>query len=271
MDTVIPNGVDPSPALDKIMFHYVHLNKMDWEIPKKVVAMMLIAKAPSSMESIVQFYSTILADLTKAETEDKLDPEKIVLAMRSSWETHQQAGLSRFNQQRATKLSAVKSAGNQPPQFQYQQQQRREFPQQQRGGWGLGGGSKRGRRGKRGGQKNAQQQLQQAMVQQPEPTLQAGPSQPPPHQWVPAPTPPSYTSGPANMGYFAAQMKAGRPLPPTPPTPSFQPTESFFPHFNKAMDLAHRLGVKPTIEMVKKLEMAQQEMARKSHDPHPTP
>ena len=72
------------------------------------------------------------------------------------------------------------------------------------------------------------------------------------------------------MGYFATQMKAGRPLPPTPPIPSFQPTESFFPHFNKAMDLAHRLGVKPTIETVKRLEMAQQEMAWKSHDPQPT-
>ena len=107
------------------------------------------------------------------------------------------------------------------------------------------------------------------MVQQPEPTQQAGLSQPPPHQWVPAPTPPSYASGPANMRYFAAQMKAGCPLPPTPPTPSFQPTESFFPHFNKATDLAHRLGVKPTIETVKRLEMAQQEMARKPHDPHP--
>ena len=94
MDTVIPNGVDPSPALDKIMSHYVRLNKMEREIPKKVVAMMLIAKAPSSMESIVQLYSTILADSTKAETEDKLDPEKIVLAMRSSWETHQRAGSS---------------------------------------------------------------------------------------------------------------------------------------------------------------------------------
>ena len=89
MDTVIPGGIDPSLALDKIMSHFICLNKMDWEIPKKVVAMMLIAKAPSSMESIVQLYSTILADSTKQQAEDKLDPERIVLAMRSSWETHQ--------------------------------------------------------------------------------------------------------------------------------------------------------------------------------------
>ena len=213
----------------------------------------------------MQLYSTILADLTKEQAEEKLDPERITLTMRSSWETHQRAGVSWFNQQQATKLSVVKPAGNQPPQFQYQQQQRGDSLQQQRGGWGLGGGSKRGRRGKRGGQKNAQQQLQQATVQS-EPNQQTGPSQLPPHQWVPAPTPPSCASGPANMGYFAAQMRAGRPLPPTPTTPS----TSFYPHFNKALELSKALGVKPTIETVKKLEMAQQEMARKSRDPHST-
>ena len=53
MDTVIPEGVDLSPAIDKIMSHYVRLNKMDWDIPKKIVGRMMIAKAPSSMESIV--------------------------------------------------------------------------------------------------------------------------------------------------------------------------------------------------------------------------
>ena len=66
------------------------------------------------------------------------------------------------------------------------------------------------------------------------------------------------------MGYFAAQMKAGHPLPPTPPT------SSFYLHFDKALNLAHRLGVKPTIETMKTLEMAQTEMARKSKDPRPT-
>ena len=144
MDTVIPNAVDPSPALDKIMSHYTRLNKMEWEIPKKIVAMMIIVKAPSSIESIVQLYSTILAGSTKQQAEEKLDPERIALAMRASWETHQRAGVSQFNQQQATKLSTVKPAGNQPPQFQYQQQQHGESSQQQHGGWGLGGGSKRG-------------------------------------------------------------------------------------------------------------------------------
>ena len=277
MDTVIPNGVDPSPALDKIMSHYVRLNNMDCEIPKKILSMMLLAKAPASMETIVQMFSQILGDAEKKKVDEELIPEKVVHMMRTSWETHGRAGMSHNNQQQANKLSAVKPVGNQLPQFRYQQQQRGEFLQQQHGGWGLGGGSKRGRRGKRGRQKNAQQQLQQAMVQS-EPNQQAGPSQSPPHQWVPAPTPPSYASGPANIGYFAAQMRAGRPLPPTPPTPSFsptppiQPTESFYLHFGAAMNLSRKLGIKPTIETVKKLEMAQQEMARKkSSDPRPTP
>ena len=118
-DTAIPNGVDPTPALDKIMSHLIHLNKMNWDIPKKVVGMMMIAKAPSSMESIVQLYSTILSDSSPQQQEEKLDPERIALAMRSSWETHGQAGTSWFNQQQANKLSMVKPAGNQPPQFQY--------------------------------------------------------------------------------------------------------------------------------------------------------
>ena len=53
MDTVIPNGVDPSPALDKIMSHHARLTNMECEIPKKILSMMLLAKAPPSMETTV--------------------------------------------------------------------------------------------------------------------------------------------------------------------------------------------------------------------------
>ena len=59
MDTVIPNGVDPSPALDKIMFHYVRLSNMDCEIPKKILLMILLAKAPALMETIVHVRATL--------------------------------------------------------------------------------------------------------------------------------------------------------------------------------------------------------------------
>ena len=73
------------------------------------------------------------------------------------------------------------------------------------------------------------------------------------------------------MGYFAAQMREGHPLPPIPPTSPIPLTKSFYPYFNKAVDLAHRLGVKPTIEIVKRLEMAEQKMVQKPCDPHSTP
>src|SRR5882762_5997040 len=84
MDTVIPNGSDPSPALDKIMSHFVHLDEMKWEIPVKVQGMMILAKAPPSMESIVQMLSAVARD----ESTEDLTPEKISAAMRASWETH---------------------------------------------------------------------------------------------------------------------------------------------------------------------------------------
>ena len=123
------------------MSHYTCLTNMSWVIPEKILAMMLLSKAPSSMETIVQMYSQLLADATPEKVKADLIPKKIIAMMRTSWETHGCAGTSWFNQQRATKLSAVKPAGNQPPQFQYQQQQRGEYLQQQRGGWGLGGGN----------------------------------------------------------------------------------------------------------------------------------
>src|SRR5258708_19624393 len=42
MDTVIPNGSDPSPALDKIISHFVHLNSINSEIPQHVHPTLII-------------------------------------------------------------------------------------------------------------------------------------------------------------------------------------------------------------------------------------
>ena len=67
------------------------------------------------------------------------------------------------------------------------------------------------------------------------------------------------------MGYFASAIKAGRPLPPTPPVNL--ETGFYGKTFGKALNLAHRLGVTPTTETVKTLERAV--VARESCDPHP--
>jgi len=167
METVIPNGSDPYPALDKILAHHICLKEISWEVPDKVLAMMMLAKAPPSMESIVQ----LLSQAASWNHED-LKIQEVVKAMSLSWETHGHSGIGCSNQQRANKLSAVRPAG-QPPQFN---------AQQQRGdGQGWRGGCGGACQGKRGGRKNAQQQLAQTSAQEQQP--------PPGHptlQWVSA-------------------------------------------------------------------------------------
>jgi len=54
MDTTIPNNSDPSPSLDKMMAHFTRLCDLRFELAPKVQAMMLLSKAPASMETIVQ-------------------------------------------------------------------------------------------------------------------------------------------------------------------------------------------------------------------------
>ena len=72
---------------------------VDCKIPGKILSMMLLARAPSSMEMIVQMFSQILGDAEKKKVDDKLIPEKVVHMMRTSWETHRRAGMSCYNQQ----------------------------------------------------------------------------------------------------------------------------------------------------------------------------
>src|SRR5258708_3222483 len=129
MDMAIPNGSDPSLALDKIISHFVRLKTINWEIPAKVQAMMIMSKAPPSMESVVQLFSQMLADVPDKEKEASMNPEKICAAFRTSWETHgRQGAKGKQNQQQAQKLSAVKQNTG-PPTFQQQHQ-----PQQQQRG-----------------------------------------------------------------------------------------------------------------------------------------
>ena len=85
MDTQIPNNSDPSPAIDKMMAHHTCLTQMKWDLPKKVLTMMMLSKAPQSMEITVQMISQMTAGL---EADDSLDLDKIVMAMKTSWEAH---------------------------------------------------------------------------------------------------------------------------------------------------------------------------------------
>ena len=274
METTIPNGQDPGPALKKIQSHFVNLKKMGWEVPIKVQGMIMLSKAPPSMEAVIQLFSQMLKNTGTKES--NLQPERVAATMRRSWEMNQRAGGGKSNQQQVNKISAVKPAQNSPPNFQQQQQ-----PQQQQHRDGDARGRGRGRRGKRGGKRNAQQQLQQVEMDEVEPYSrhQPGPSNQPSQQqsqpqvqWVPMPTQPPANYGnpysPTNpftnqqgMGYFASAILAGRPLPPVPP---ISPLDSQWPTFGKALELAH-----PTTETLKTLEMA--EMAKERITSHPRP
>ena len=128
MDTVIPNGQDPGPALDKMLAHFTRLRDIKFDLPEKVKIMMLLAKAPASMETIVQL-------IAQEQDWRKLSTDSLVQGMKTSWETASRAGGNRQqNQQRAHKLSAVKRGG-QPPQFQQQQQPQAQQQQQGDGTW----------------------------------------------------------------------------------------------------------------------------------------
>ena len=186
MNTHVPQNADPRPAIDKILAHFTCLRENKLEIPERIQAMILLSKAPSNMEVMVQ------ALAAEASEKEKIDIQVVCQGMISSWQNFGRSG-NQTNQQRANKLSAVKRQDDQNPQFQQQQQD-----QQQRGeGDWRGGRGGRGRRGKRGGKRNQQQQLQQAPVQtEPQPQQPiAGPSNQQNFQFAP---------GPPNLGYLAS-------------------------------------------------------------------
>ena len=118
--------------MDKIMSHFHNLGNMGFDIPTEVKSMMIIAKAPKSMEAVVQL-------LASEGGKSKLgDLEEIISTLHTAWETSRRQGVVNIpsnNQQRANKLSAVKQGDQNAPQFQQkqQQQQRGDGTWQQRG------------------------------------------------------------------------------------------------------------------------------------------
>ena len=124
LETRIPDGQDPRPAIDRIMAHFTTLSGFGFEIPGEVKAMMIIAKALRSMESVILLASE--PDFSKLR-----DLEAINVALYMAWETSRRQGVINVpsNQQRANKLSVVKQGDQNAPQF----QQRGDGTWQQRG------------------------------------------------------------------------------------------------------------------------------------------
>jgi len=241
MDTVIPNGSDPSPSIDKILTHFTRLSSMKWAPPGEFIAMILLSKAPAYMESTIQVLISGLKDEIEQDgSPTKPDLGDVVQAMIQSFETSRRQGTKNTQQnqqQKAHKLSTVKPWDNQSqPQFQQQQQQDRSF--------------KKGRRGKRGGRKNNQQQLQNAMVDA-VPQQQQQAQQP---SFIPPPPPTfQFQAGPSS-GFFSNSIAHH-----VRPSVQFPPPNSEFktPYrsFKMALELAKAIGVRPTTEVLRTLEI----------------
>jgi len=101
MDTNIPSNSDLSPSLDKMMAHFTRLRDLRFELTPKVQAMMILAKAPTSMEALVQV-------IFQESDHNKLNPENVIGAMMTAWEAHNRSGNRTNNQQQANRLSVVK-------------------------------------------------------------------------------------------------------------------------------------------------------------------
>ncbi|KAF9218664.1 hypothetical protein BS17DRAFT_719971, partial [Gyrodon lividus] len=57
LDMPIPSHEHPAPAFSKINAHFMQLAEVDFEISPKVQAMILLAKLPSSMDTITHLIS----------------------------------------------------------------------------------------------------------------------------------------------------------------------------------------------------------------------
>jgi len=237
METHIPNNTNPSQALDKLLTHFIRLKEIGFELPNNVQVMMLLTKAPPSMEVVTQ----AMCQKSEILDQETASPSMVIQAMCQSWETHSRAGGK--NQQQAHKLSAVKQA-NGPPQFQQQQNQ-------QRGNEGQRGqGKKRTRRGKRGGaDKQAAptetpvQELLKQLAQLQQPSAATSPSS---SSLQFAPSSFQLDPRPADFGHLASPTAL--PLP---------PSQSVYPSFNRTLNLVRSLGVKPSIKTMKCLETAE--------------
>ena len=127
LNTTIPAGQHPAPAITKIQSHFAYLKDASFDFPAPVQAMIILCKLPPTMEVIAQILSQTPSDEIK-----NLKPDGIAKSTTLSYE---QKGATlrgtRGNNPQANKLSAVK---HKPADPKFTQQQQAPKPQQQQGG-----------------------------------------------------------------------------------------------------------------------------------------
>jgi len=225
MGIVIPGNADPTLAIDTILIGFTRMAASKCAVPPHLQAMILVSKLPYQMSALVQ-------SICQTDNIEDLKTDDIKCKAILAWEQRgptQTQNNRPFHQQppAAKKISTVQRSGP-PPSFQQQQQQPQQEEQEQRnqnqrGGWRGGRGGRGGTfRGTRAG-KNKQNQQQQAA----RPIEERAPS--------PAPS------------FIFGKIASPVVIPDLP--------RSVYPNFTNALSLAHRIGAKPTIETVKRLEI----------------
>jgi len=239
MDIVIPGNTDPTLAIDTILVGFTRMAASKCAVPSHLQAMILVSKLPYQMSALVQ-------SICQTDNIEDLKTDDIKRKAILAWEQRSPVQGQNNRQQSARRLSAVQRPGP-PPQFQQQQQEEQDQGQGQRGNWQGGWRGNRGRggrgmyRGTRAG-KNKNQQEQARPIESEE------------HQRATSPTPSFH------FGEIASVLTTPEPFVP----------RSIYLNFSNALSLAHRLGVKPTTETVKTLEVyerAKENAARPSKRP----
>jgi len=244
LSTNLPENANPSTALNKLQGHFGRMADAECSIPEHLKCLIILAKLPSTMDNLAQM-------ICQADDVSDLSIEKIQRQIQVAWE--QRAGARDFqrgNQQgrgSANKLSAVKRPqGN--PSFQQQLNNQSAGPSLQER---LEGNKNRGRgrgRGKPCGRGNCGgQRKNQANQAQDDDDLQS-------HVSFPQDPKEKY-----EFSEIACSM-ISRPPPPPPQAfrpPWFHPVSSIpsYPDFAAAHALSKEMGLTPTTQTVKRLEM----------------
>ena len=148
LSTTIPTNQHPAPTLRSCTANFTYLKDAGFEISLPVQAMILVAKLPPSMEVVAQ-----LINQTKLSDIKTLKPDEIIVPATLAFEQHSQRSTA-GNGHQANKLSAVKRKQADPKFAQQQQQQQAPRPQQHQGGGQSGNApTNHGDKHRRGGKK----------------------------------------------------------------------------------------------------------------------
>ena len=214
---------------------FQRLTSAEVDIPEQIKAMMLLAALPQKWEMLVSIV-TQQRNLNSIKFVDVRDAVLTQFQSESMRGNRGQCNKGQNQGQQANKLSAVKRKCDNPN---FSNQQQGEGSQRQNQQNGNRPKRQHGQRGK--GKQRQQQQGDHSHSHShiADPVIVSTPS-------VPTPTT-------ATIVEVTSAGPSKRKLTTAPPAPS-ERTPGPYPNLNKALDLADRIGVKPTIQTTKTLE-----------------